>query len=182
MKTRIRFLLCLLFLLLCPISSLLAEDRSQSPTPQLSSTSLPERSYVKLEFKNFPISILWRIKKLAPSLKKEVPDDLKVGTKRAKAEGNLIFSYQKQGELVNLKMSLVRAKAQSNTFSASSPSITPLDLKKSIRNPSRDMVTDTLTGFFICFCNTWEKKDMVPVETRTASLETAYNTPTDYPL
>lgn len=177
MKTRICFLLSLLLFLLCMTSSSSADDRSSSSTPQMSS-----RSYVKLEFKNFPISILWRIKKLAPSLKKEVPANLKIGTKRAKAESNLIFSYQKQGDLVNLKMSLVRAKAQSNTFSASGPSIARLDLKKSIQSPSPDMVTDTLTDFFILFCNAWEKRDMVPVETRTAALETAYSTAANYPL
>lgn len=154
MKTKIYIQLVLvLFFFFNTIQAVAGNTLSSTHSPAVK--DLQEMSYIRLEFKDFPFLILLTIKKLAPSLKGAMPADLDIGLKDAEGQGKLIFSYNREGELVHLRMLLVQTVHDVGTHAAVE-SISALSLERSIRNPPSDMVADTLKDFFISFCDTWE--------------------------
>lgn len=190
--SKVIFLLFFLFFsVLSPLSTAkgdcIGKASNQQMTTQfrlkcLSQETNPGFNYVQLKFRDFPLSILWSIKKIAPSLKKEVPSDLEVGLKQTKGQGQLVFSYNKQGESVQLKMSLTEEARTNDNIAAADPSKTLFNLEKTIRKPSTDLVTEALTDFFIYFCDTWEKNRLMNADERTASLEKTHNYSAGYAL
>lgn len=137
----------LLLLTFCPCPAAIAD----SDIPN-AADDIKNFNYIQLEFRDFPLSVLLKIKKVAPALENIVPADLQVGMERQQGEGVLIFSYEKDKDRVQLKMSLMEATTQKV------PVETLLDFTQSIASPSTESITGILKDLFVSFCNTWKHK------------------------
>lgn len=152
-------LLAILPLWVCPTLSNAVELN------QKMSSSLPAQyddlNYVCLQFKGFPLGVLWKLRALAPTIRQQLPDGLHVGLEKKNGQGSLVFSYQKKPEGVLVSMRYQGPTVFHSSLSVLTGSPSQLNQQLFLSEGSNAMVIETLKDLFIRFCVAWEK-DRIP--------------------
>lgn len=160
-KTWLFILLCILPLWICPTVSSSAELK------QTVDFSLPgqydDLSYVCVKFKGFPLRVLWKLSKMAPTIRQQLPEGLHVGREKRSGQGYLLFSYRKKPEGIQLSMRYQGPTVFRSSTSALNGSPSQLNQQLLLMEDSNTMVIETLKELFIRFCLAWEK-DRIPAD------------------
>ncbi|MEJ2691118.1 MAG: hypothetical protein P8130_14480, partial [Deltaproteobacteria bacterium] len=117
---------------------------------------------VCVQFKGFPLWVLWQLRKMESSIKQQIPEGLQVGREMKSGQGYLVFTYRKRPDGVILSMRYRRLSVFDSRISTMGDAPLLLNQQFILSDKSNPAVLESLRKLFSRCCLAWEK-DRIPV-------------------